>query len=214
MEAEQQVVEAVPTPIDRKALRQEALEKAQAVTAGDGAIPPSEVRAALELMVSAFTPATKAPGGPRVLLDKAEPLEVAAFFESTGLTRKELAAAAEVSTSVIATVQNPKGDRWSLKTFEAKKVLIAAWTKAHAKEIKTRIDAEAAEAAAKVAATAAKAQARADREAAAAAKAAQPKAAAKTTKAPVSLAATKAAASKPGRPSKAARQANRKTAAK
>lgn len=77
---------------------------------------------------TATAPTATAPAAPkpRVVLEKAEPADVAAYFAATGLSRKEIAAAAGVSTSVIATVQNPKGDRWSLKTFEAKKLLIDA----------------------------------------------------------------------------------------
>lgn len=154
----------------------------------------SEGLDALHEVVTAFGKRAKAPGAGRVTLEKADPADVAAFFASTGLTRKELAAAAKVSTSVIATVQNEKGDRWSTQTFEAKRALIEQWTKDHAAEIKARQDAEAAEQAAKV-------QAAANKAAKAAAKTSQPAAA--TAKAPQSTAKT-------GRPSVARRQANKK----
>lgn len=62
----------------------------------------------------------------RSLMPKAEPDAVREYFESTGLNRKELAAAVGVTVSVIATVQNPKGDRWSAARFEAAKPLIEA----------------------------------------------------------------------------------------
>lgn len=63
---------------------------------------------------------------PRATVTKADPAEVKSYFDSTGLTRKQLAAAVGVSTSVIATVQNPNGDRWSQVRYEAAKVLIDA----------------------------------------------------------------------------------------
>lgn len=63
---------------------------------------------------------------PRSVKVKAEPSEVAAFFASTGLSRKQIAAAVGVTTSVIATVQNENGDRWSAERFEAAKPLILA----------------------------------------------------------------------------------------
>lgn len=62
----------------------------------------------------------------RATVAKADPTEVAAYFAATGLTRKQIAGAVGVSVSVIATVQNPKGDRWSQSRFEAAKVLIDA----------------------------------------------------------------------------------------
>lgn len=61
---------------------------------------------------------------PRATVQKADPAEVKAYFDSTGMTRKQLAAAVGVSTSVIATVQNPNGDRWSQVRYDAAKVLI------------------------------------------------------------------------------------------
>lgn len=154
----------------------------------------------LREIVVTFSKKTRAAGTARATLEKATPADVAAYFAQTGLTRKELAAAAKVSTSVIATVQNEKGDRWSVVTFEAKRLMIEQWMVDHADEIQTRHDAEAAEQAAKVQAAAAKATK-------AAAKAA-PKPAKTVTKA---AAAAKSAA-KPGRPSVARRQANHKSA--
>lgn len=68
----------------------------------------------------------------RTLVAKADPLEVAAFFEASGLSRKELADACGVTVSVIATVQNPNGDRWSATLFEARKRLITAYAEAKA----------------------------------------------------------------------------------
>lgn len=199
-----------PAQPDRKAIRASALAQAVALVTADGADRPSgqiqheDAIDALRDMVAAFSPRSRAGGGPRVVLDKAAPADVAAYFVETGLTRKELAAAAEVSTSVIATVQNEKGDRWSTVTFAAKKLLIATWMRDHAQEIATRQAAEAAE----VAARQAKIDAKAARAAAPkpAPKAAAPKAAAKAT----SGKSSKATAAKPGRPSAAARQANRK----
>ena len=68
----------------------------------------------------------------RTLMAKAEPVEVAAYFESTGLTRKELADAVGVCVSVIATVGNPNGDRWSATRFAAARILIDAYVTAKA----------------------------------------------------------------------------------
>lgn len=155
-------------------------------------------------VASAFGARVKSAPHERVTLEKAEPADVAAYFAGTGLTRKELASAAGVSTSVIATVQNPTGDRWSRVTFEAKRKLIEAWMESHAAEIKTRQEADAKAAADRQAKIDAKAQ----------------RAAAKTQKA--STASPKAASTpkagkaaatsgkKPGRPDKASRAANRK----
>jgi hypothetical protein len=64
--------------------------------------------------------------GPRSVKAKAEPAEVARFFVASGLTRKQIAAAVGVTTSVIATVQNENGDRWSAERFERAKPLILA----------------------------------------------------------------------------------------
>src|SRR4051812_6424889 len=60
----------------------------------------------------------------RATLLKADPGEVKAYFDSTGLTRKQFADAVGVTVSVIATVQNQNGDRWSQVRFEAAKILI------------------------------------------------------------------------------------------
>jgi len=66
----------------------------------------------------------------RSLMVKADPLEVGTYFEATGLTRKEIADAVGVCVSVIATVQNPNGDRWSQTRYLAAKILIAAYVEA------------------------------------------------------------------------------------
>lgn len=193
---------------DRKAIRASALEAAGAAIASFDKPEPIETTAivdSLRGMVEAFSPKARVAGGPRVTLQKAAPADVASYFLSTGLTRKELAAAAGVSTSVIATVQNEKGDRWSTVTFEAKQASIAAWMADHRAEIDARLAAEAQEVATRQAAATAKAAKAAARATAAAA----PKVA--KAKAPATAAkATAKAAPKPGRPSAAARQANRK----
>jgi hypothetical protein len=68
-------------------------------------------------------------GTPRSTAPKADPKVVAAFFTSTGLSPKQIAAAVGVSTSVIGTVKRESGDRWSLARFEAAKPLILAAAK-------------------------------------------------------------------------------------
>jgi hypothetical protein len=73
---------------------------------------------------------------PRSVMVKAEPAVVAAFFASTGLSRKEIAEAVGVTTSVIGTVTKENGDRWSLARFELAKPLILAAAKAKAKAVK------------------------------------------------------------------------------
>ena len=202
-ETTQAAAPAVSLKETRAAALKRAIEAVEALDAATSAEPEDvdtttlaqfESYDALREVVTAFGRKAKVPGAGRATLEKADPADVAAYFASTGLTRKELAAAAKVSTSVIATVQNEKGDRWSLVTFGVKRGLIDQWMVDHAAEISARQSAEAAEAAAKVQAAAAKA-------AKAVAKA-QPKPAA----------APKAAAStaKTGRPSVARRQANRK----
>lgn len=108
-------------------------------------------------------PKAKAPAAPRQVLEKADPTEVARYFESTGMTRKQLASAVGVSTSVIATVQNPKGDRWSAKRFADAKPLIDKYAREHQAEIQAAKDADAASAkasAAKLAARSARQAAR------------------------------------------------------
>jgi hypothetical protein len=84
---------------------------------------PAEV---LEIVDAAIRRATATP---RTTAVKASPADVAAFFASTGLTRKQIAEAVGVSTSVIGTVQSESGDRWSLTRFEAAKPLILAAAK-------------------------------------------------------------------------------------
>jgi hypothetical protein len=83
---------------------------------------PTEV---LEVVDAAIARGSRAPRSASTV-EKADPNGVKAYFESTGLNRKELAAIVGVSTSVIATVQNPNGDRWSAARFERAKVTIAA----------------------------------------------------------------------------------------
>jgi hypothetical protein len=57
---------------------------------------------------------------------KADPLEVRAYFASTGLSRRELGKIVGTGVGVIATVQNPNGDRWSVERFERARALIDA----------------------------------------------------------------------------------------
>lgn len=57
---------------------------------------------------------------------KAEPAMVEAYFDGTGLTRRQIADAVGVGMSVISTVTKEAGDRWSLVRFERAKVLIEA----------------------------------------------------------------------------------------
>ena len=75
-------------------------------------------------------PATRvvppAAAGPRPLKPKADPLEVRAYFASTGLSRRELGEIIGTGVGVIATVQNPNGDRWSVERFERAQALIEA----------------------------------------------------------------------------------------
>jgi len=66
---------------------------------------------------------------PRTIVPKADPATVAAFFKSTGLSVKQIAAAVGVSPSVISTVTRENGDRWSVARFEAAKPLILAAAK-------------------------------------------------------------------------------------
>ena len=60
-------------------------------------------------------------------MPKADPLEVRAYFASTGLSRREIGAIVGTGVGVIATVQNPKGDRWSVERFERARALIDAY---------------------------------------------------------------------------------------
>lgn len=55
---------------------------------------------------------------------KADPDEVKDYFTGTGLSRQEIADAVGVTSSVIATVQNVNGDRWSAERFARARVLI------------------------------------------------------------------------------------------
>jgi uncharacterized protein DUF6998 len=67
-----------------------------------------------------------AAAGPRQLKQKADPLEVRAYFASTGLSRRELGEIVGTGVGVIATVQNPNGDRWSVDSFERARALVEA----------------------------------------------------------------------------------------
>ncbi len=60
-------------------------------------------------------------------MPKADPLEVRAYFASTGLNRRELGEIIGTGVGVIATVQNPNGDRWSIERFERARALIEAY---------------------------------------------------------------------------------------
>ena len=60
----------------------------------------------------------------RSVKTKADPAEVRAYFAATGLSRRELAGIVGTGVGVIATVQNPNGDRWSVERFERARVLI------------------------------------------------------------------------------------------
>jgi hypothetical protein len=80
--------------------------------------------------------AARAVAAPKKGSDKADPTEVAAYFASTGLTRKELAAVLGVSTSLIGTVAKDSGDRWSAERFAKARVQIDAAVKAAAKRAK------------------------------------------------------------------------------
>lgn len=72
-------------------------------------------------------PSPAAPVGPRQLKPKADPLEIRAYFASTGLSRRELGEIVGTGVGVIATVQNPNGDRWSVERFERARALIDAY---------------------------------------------------------------------------------------
>lgn len=72
-------------------------------------------------------PSPATPVGPRQLKPKADPLEVRAYFASTGLSRRELGEIVGTGVGVIATVQNPNGDRWSTERFERARELIDAY---------------------------------------------------------------------------------------
>lgn len=192
-----QTTQALPTTaVDRKAERTAALELAKAVLDAEENTVEDAIDA-LEVLYTAFAPRTKPSGGPRARLTMADPNVVKAYFESTGLTRKQLAGAAGVSTSVIATVQNTKvkddgsfvGDQWSEITFAVKRAMIDQYMIDHADEI-------AAAHAADVAAAAAK-QAEADAKAAKAAAKVTAKAAPTVPVAAATAPAVKAAKAKP-----------------
>lgn len=88
------------------------------------------VKLAIELLQSEGYVVREATAAQRITAVKAEPAAVAAYFESTGLTRKQIADAVGVTVSVIATVQNPNGDRWSEVRFQAAKIMIDAYKSA------------------------------------------------------------------------------------
>lgn len=94
--------------------------------------PVDPIAAATAILEAAGYTVRKRTVVERVLMVKAEPLVVAAYFESTGLSRKELADAVGVTVSVIATVGNPNGDRWSATRFAAAQILIDAYVAAKA----------------------------------------------------------------------------------
>lgn len=148
----------------RRAQRLAAIEAAKAVLSTIDADDTSPTAVALREMVAASTPKAKV-STPRVILDKADPTAVREYFDSLGLPRKTIAQASGVGTSTIATVQNPKGDRWSQERFEEVQGLIAAWIEAHEPEVTAVRQADAAAQAARDA----KAQAKAARAAARAA---------------------------------------------
>ena len=60
-------------------------------------------------------------------MPKADPLEVRAYFASTGLSRREIGEIVGTGVGVIATVQNPSGNRWSTERFERARALIDAY---------------------------------------------------------------------------------------
>lgn len=72
-------------------------------------------------------PSPATPVGLRRPKPKADPLEVRAYFASTGLSRRELGEIVGTGVGVIATVQNPNGDRWSTERFERARELIDAY---------------------------------------------------------------------------------------
>jgi hypothetical protein len=68
------------------------------------------------------------PGGSRrTVVGKADPDVVRAYFQGTGLSRRELGAIIGTGVGVIATVQNPRGDRWSVERFERARAQIDAY---------------------------------------------------------------------------------------
>ncbi|MEP7082461.1 MAG: hypothetical protein ABI841_05745 [Chloroflexota bacterium] len=67
---------------------------------------------------AAKKPAAKPPT-PRAAKAHADPARVRAYFETTGLSRKEIAAVLGKSTGLIAHVTRDTGDRWSIERFRA-----------------------------------------------------------------------------------------------
>lgn len=63
----------------------------------------------------------------RTVVGKADPDIVRAYFASTGLSRKELGRIVGTGVGVIATVQNPRGDRWSVERFHRARAQIDAY---------------------------------------------------------------------------------------
>lgn len=85
------------------------------------------IKAATQFLQSEGYVVRMATASQRATLLKADPDEVRKYFDSTGLTRAQLADALGITVSVISTVQNPLGDRWSQTRFEAAKILIGAY---------------------------------------------------------------------------------------
>ena len=113
-------------------------ETPEALVASDPPVESAPVQVSLETQIAMATAVLEANGYvvrkrtvvQRALMEKADPDQVKAYFESTGLNRKEIADAVGVTVSVIATVQNPNGDRWSALRYGAAKILIDAYVQA------------------------------------------------------------------------------------
>ncbi len=63
----------------------------------------------------------------RTVVGKADPDVVRAYFDATGLSRRELGSIIGTGVGVIATVQNPRGNRWSAERFERARAQIDAY---------------------------------------------------------------------------------------
>ena len=74
----------------------------------------------------------------RETMPKADPMAVKKFFETLRMTRKEIAGALGISTSVVAVVQNPSptADRWSKARFDRARPVLLAASKKIAKKTK------------------------------------------------------------------------------
>lgn len=102
----------------------------ESTTAAIAAAAPSNddlVKAAIDLLEKNGYSVRLRTASQRVTAVKAEPADVKTYFDSTGMTRAQIADAVGVTVSVIATVQNPNGDRWSQVRFDAAKILIDAY---------------------------------------------------------------------------------------